>query len=197
LLGAADAIAESFLGPASRPVRAMLLDKNTDRNWALGWHQDRTIAVRARRPVGGFGGWTVKAGIVHAEPPFALLEGMLTLRIHIDPAGPANAPLSIVRGSHRLGRLAEPGIAEVAARGEAHACIADAGDIWAYAATIVHASDRAVVPQRRRVLQISYSADDLPGGLEWLGVGRISRRAAHRPAYCRHRPARMSLSWRR
>src|SRR5687767_10708268 len=60
LLGAADAIAVSFLGPASRPVRAILLDKNPGRNWALGWHQDRTIAVRARQQVEGYGAWTVK-----------------------------------------------------------------------------------------------------------------------------------------
>lgn len=25
-------------------------------------------------------------------------------------------------------------------------------------------------PARRRVLQLNYSADELPGGLEWLGV---------------------------
>ncbi|WP_419756526.1 hypothetical protein [Brevundimonas sp.] len=28
----------------------------------------------------------------------------------------------------------------------------------------------AETPRRRRVLQIDYSADDLPGGLQWLGV---------------------------
>ncbi|HEY5723183.1 MAG TPA: phytanoyl-CoA dioxygenase family protein [Allosphingosinicella sp.] len=170
LLGGPDAIAASLLGPAARPVRAMLLDKNRGRNWALGWHQDRTIALRARRPVHGFGAWTVKAGIVHAEPPFPLLERMLTLRVHLDPAGPDNAPLMIVPGSHRLGRIAEPDIPGIAERHEPFACLADAGDIWAYASTILHASERASAPARRRVLQLSYSADDLPGGLEWLGV---------------------------
>ena len=170
LLGAADAIAASFLGPASRAVRAVLLDKNPGRNWALGWHQDRTVALRARRPVEGFGAWTVKAGIVHVEPPFALLERMLTVRIHLDPAGPGNAPLLIVRGSHRLGRIAEADADAIAERDGAFACLAEAGDIWAFAPTILHASERSTTLAGRRVLQLSYSADDLPGGLEWLGV---------------------------
>ena len=170
LLCAADAIAVSFLGPASRPVRAVLLDKNCGRNWALGWHQDRTIAVKARRPVEGFVAWTVKAGIDHVEPPFALLERMLTLRLHLDPAGPGNAPLLIVRGSHRFGRIAEANSDAIAEREGKFACIADAGDVWAYAPTILHASERSTAPTARRVLQLSYSADDLPGGLKWLGV---------------------------
>ena len=112
----------------------------------------------------------MKSGILHAEPPFGLLERMLTLRIHLDPAGPGNAPLLILRGSHRLGRIAEPEIPEIAERCETYACLAEAGDIWVYAATTLHASDRANVPARRRVLQVSYSAEELPGGLEWLGA---------------------------
>jgi len=94
----------------------------------------------------------------------------VTLRLHIDPAGPDNAPLRIVPGSHLLGRINEPEIDSVVARLGTSTCPADRGDVWAYAATILHASDRAAAPGRRRVLQLSYSADALPGGLEWLGV---------------------------
>lgn len=166
----ATAIAAALLGPAARPVRAILFDKSPARNWALGWHQDRTVAVRRRIDTPGFAGWTVKAGIAHAVPPFELLERMLTLRIHLDPVGPDNAPLLVVPGSHRLRPIAEPDIAAIAARlGEA-ACPAAPGDLWLYATPILHASARALRPARRRVLQLLYSADDLPGGLEWLGV---------------------------
>jgi hypothetical protein len=170
MLRAANAIAAIFLGPASRPVRAMLLDKSAEKNWALGWHQDRTIAVRERRPAEGFHSWTVKDGLNHVEPPFELLERMLALRIHLDAVGPDNAPLRIIRGSHRLGRIAEAGLSAVVENGEAFDCVAASGDVWAYAASIVHASERSAVPARRRVLQVSYSADQLPDGLEWLGV---------------------------
>lgn len=170
LLAPVHAIASSLLGAAARPVRALLLDKGEASNWALGWHQDRTIALRRKLETPGFNGWTVKSGLPHAVPPFALLERMLTLRLHVDAAGPCNGPLRIVPGSHRLGPIAERDVDAVAARLGAFTCLAAAGDVWVYAAPILHASDRASAGGRRRVLQLSYSADELPGGLEWLGI---------------------------
>ncbi len=169
-VGPATEIARAVLGPAARPVRATLFDKSARRNWTLGWHQDRTIAVRERRRTDGFGDWTVKQGIVHVVPPFALIERMLTLRIHLDPAGADNAPLLVAPGSHRLGRIAEADIGSIVRRLGAAACKAERGDVWLYATPILHASARAAAPRRRRVLQLLYSADALPNGLEWLGV---------------------------
>src|SRR5262249_43240 len=32
----------------ARPVRAILFDKTPSANWALGWHQDRVVAVREK-----------------------------------------------------------------------------------------------------------------------------------------------------
>jgi len=40
------AIARRYLGDAAQPVRAIMFDKTPGANWSLGWHQDRTIAVR-------------------------------------------------------------------------------------------------------------------------------------------------------
>ena len=157
-------------GPVSRPVRAILFDKSTATNWALGWHQDRTIAVRKRIDTHGFGPWSVKAGATHVEPPIALLERMLTLRIHLDAVPGDNAPLLIAPGSHRLGRVAERDIAARVAACGIFSCTADRGDVWAYATPILHASARAASPGHRRVLQVDYAPDDLPAGLAWLGI---------------------------
>jgi hypothetical protein len=170
LIGPADAIAAALLGPAARAVGGKLFDKSPARNWALGWHQDRTIAVRRRRDVPGFGQWTAKSGIPHCVPPFELLERSLTLRIHLDPAGEANAPLLVAPGSHRLGPIAERDVASAVERFGALACLAEAGDVWACSTPILHASDRARAPARRRVLQLLYSAEDLPGRLAWFGL---------------------------
>ena len=172
LLGveAIGAAAKEALGPAAQPVRAILFDKSDATNWALGWHQDRTIVVRARAEAPGFGPWTVKQGMQHVAPPFDLLSRMVTLRVHLDPVPADNAPLLIAPGSHRLGRVAEADIEAAVAHCGVAACLAAPGDIWIYATPILHASDRARVPARRRVLQIDYSADTLPDGLEWLGV---------------------------
>lgn len=168
--GALQTIANATLGERARPVRAVLFDKRAGSNWALGWHQDRTIAVRARVETPGFGPWSTKSGIAHVEPPFELIERMITLRAHLDDCGADNAPLLVVPGSHRLGRLPVDQVATVAERSDAFACEAKAGDVWLTATAIIHASKPAQNPSHRRVLQLDYSADDLPNGLDWLGL---------------------------
>lgn len=162
--------AASVLGESCRPVRAILFDKTAATNWALGWHQDRTIAVKERIPVDGFDTWSIKSGMQHVEPPIALLSDMVTLRVHIDPVPAGNAPLLIAPGSHKLGRIPEDEVGDVVQRCGTVACLADAGDIWLYATPILHASDAATAPMHRRVLQVDFAVSDLPGGLEWLGV---------------------------
>jgi hypothetical protein len=153
--------------PAGQPVRAILFDKTAETNWSLAWHQDRTICLKERIEVEGFGPWSVKAGLHHVAPPFSLLARMVTLRIHLDDTPAANAPLLIAPGSHALGKVPEGSIEQVVARCGSLACLAEAGDA---ATPRLHASQAAACPARRRVLQVDFSADRLPGGLEWLGV---------------------------
>lgn len=163
-------IAAAALNADGLPVRAVLFDQGPGNNWSLGWHQDRTIVVKARRDTPGFGPWSVKAGFQHVAPPFSILEGMITLRIHLDPVSESNAPLMMVPGSHRLGMISEADVNRVSLAGPTDVCLAQRGDVWVYATPIVHASKVAADPKRRRVLQIDYSTMSLPGGLEWLDV---------------------------
>jgi ectoine hydroxylase-related dioxygenase (phytanoyl-CoA dioxygenase family) len=163
-------IAARMLGDGAMPVRALLFDKSAACNWALGWHQDRTIVVARRIETAGYGPWTVKAGLVQVEPPFAVLAEMVTLRVHLDPVDAGNAPLRIVPGSHRLGRIAEDRIDAVVAAGPVRDCLAARGDVWLYRTAIVHGSRAADPPRRRRVLQVDYAATDLPPPLEWKGL---------------------------
>lgn len=159
-----------LLGPKARPVRAILFDKTPATNWGLGWHQDRTIAVRKRVDVPGFGPWSIKSGMIHVEPPFAVIECMVTIRVHLDAVPDDNAPLLIAPASHRLGRIAEADLASVVEKCGAATCLAEPGDIWVYATPIVHASAASDRAGHRRVFQIDYSADSLPAGLLWLGA---------------------------
>lgn len=158
------------LGRTAFPVRALLFDKSPDLNWSLGWHQDRTIVVRGRCELPGFGPWTLKAGLLHVAPPFDLLARMVTVRVHLDAVHEQNAPLLVAPGSHRLGRVAEADLAGVVERCGTRACLANPGDVWLYATPILHASEAATNPKRRRVLQVDYAVDQLPYGLDWLGV---------------------------
>ena len=61
--------------------------------------------VNERMDTDGYGPWTVKSGLIQVEPPLEILERMVTLRVHLDAVDERNAPLRIVPGSHRLGRL--------------------------------------------------------------------------------------------
>ncbi|KHL24310.1 phytanoyl-CoA dioxygenase [Croceibacterium mercuriale] len=168
--GSIGLIAAGVLGSASRPVRAILFDKTAETNWSLAWHQDRTICVQKKVDVHGFGPWTMKAGMQHVAPPFHLLTRMVTLRVHLDDVPATNAPLLIAPGSHTCGRIPVDKIEEVVKRCGTEVCIAEAGDVWLYATPILHASEAAEAPTHRRVLQLDFAAEDLPNGLEWLGV---------------------------
>lgn len=168
--GPIGAIAARLIGPSCLPVRAVLFDKTVATNWSLAWHQDRTISVKRKMDVEGFGPWTTKAGMQHVAPPFDLLSRMVTLRVHLDDVPSINAPLLIAPGSHRFGRVPANRIDEIVRQCGARECLAAAGDVWLYATPILHASESAATPGRRRVLQVDFSADKLPGGLEWLGV---------------------------
>ena len=163
-------LAAAYLGDAARPVRAILFDKTAETNWAVPWHQDRTIAVRERHDVSGFGPWSTKGGVTHVEPPFGLIARMITIRAHLDDCDADNAPLLIAPGSHRAGRVPARQVADVAREHGTRVSLAAAGDAWVYVTSIIHASERARVPRRRRVLHVDYAGEELPGELHWLGV---------------------------
>ena len=157
-----------LIGSRARVVRAIAFDKSPETNWALGWHQDRTICVKRRATISGYGPWTLKQGLHHVQPPFAITAGMVTVRVHLDPVTPDNAPLKIALGTHQLGQIADADAHSVAKRHATTHCYAQPGDVWFYSTPILHASDRSRASGRRRVLQLDFSADDLPSPLQWL-----------------------------
>ena len=168
--GLIGAVAAALTSTAARPARAVMFDKTPDANWSVAWHQDRTLPVRARIEVDGFGPWSTKDGLLHVAPPFEVLARMVTLRVHLDAVDAQNAPLRIALGSHRLGRVAASDADRRAEAMPQSLCLAEAGDIWTYRTPILHASARSARAGRRRVLQVDYADFDLPGGLEWSGT---------------------------
>jgi hypothetical protein len=104
-------IMEAVLGPECVAVRGIFFNKTRSSNWKVVWHQDLTIAVRERADVSGFGPWTMKAGIMHVQPPPEVMSGLLAIRLHVDESGIDNGPLRVIAGSHRKGRLSAEQIA--------------------------------------------------------------------------------------
>jgi ectoine hydroxylase-related dioxygenase (phytanoyl-CoA dioxygenase family) len=161
------AYANAVLGNACFAVRAILFDKTRSANWKVVWHQDLTIATRARVDVEGYGPWTEKAGVAHVQPPVAVIEDMLAVRIHLDPCGADNGPVCVIDGSHRLGRLSATAIDEIRRARPERDCLAEQGAILAFRPLILHASAPARTPEHRRVIHIEYAAHALPAPLEW------------------------------
>ena len=166
--GALGALATRQAGQTATPVRVLLFDKTPTSNWAVSWHQDRTIAVKQRADVEGYGPWSVKGGVVHVEPPVAILQNMLTLRVFVDDCLEDNGPLEIVAGSHRHGRLPERDLGDAVVGGAAFVACGRAGDVLVMKMLAVHSSKRAVSPSHRRVLHIDYATIGLPSPLEWM-----------------------------
>jgi hypothetical protein len=145
-------LAAALMGAPTRPVRILYFDKTPEMNWAVPWHQDRTIAVADRIDIAGFAPWSRKAGVHHVEPPEAILSSIVSLRLHLDDCGPDNGPLLAVRGSFRLGRVPAQEIRRHVDRGKIEVCCAKAGDVVAMRGLTIHASERASRPISTRAL---------------------------------------------
>lgn len=155
-------LASELLGKTALPVRWILFDKTSAANWLVPWHRDTTICVRERIDVDGFGPWSVKDGRVHVQPPLDVLRGMVTLRLHIDRADETNGALRLIPASHRCERIDEDH-----ADTETSLVCAEAGQVLAMRPLALHASSKATVATRRRVLHIEYAPGPLPSPLEW------------------------------
>ncbi|HEY2084370.1 MAG TPA: phytanoyl-CoA dioxygenase family protein [Verrucomicrobiae bacterium] len=149
------------------PVRTIYFDKSAEMNWLVAWHQDLTLALRERVEIEGFGPWSIKDGIPHAQPPAELLEQMLTVRLHLDDANLSNGALRVLPGSHDFGRLTAERIKELRSQKSEHLCAAHAGDAMLMRPLLLHASGRSSSHHRRRVLHIEYAGFELPPELQW------------------------------
>jgi ectoine hydroxylase-related dioxygenase (phytanoyl-CoA dioxygenase family) len=166
------ALMESVLGASCFVVRSMLFDKTPEANWKVAWHQDLSIAVRARLDAEGFGAWSEKAGVTHVQPPVEVLERMCALRLHLDASDEANGPLRVIPGSHARGRLSAETRAELIRqaekRSEAVSCLVPRGGALLMKPLLLHASSASRLPQQhRRVIHLEFAAAQLPAGLEW------------------------------
>ena len=164
---AVSALLAEAVGSGARPVRAIAFDKTGQRNWFVPWHQDRTIAVKARDEIAAVTHWTVKAGVPHCEAPIPLLERMLTLRWHLDPIGPADGGLRVLPGSHSRGRLTSGDIRSLAAATPPVELEASSGTVLAMRPLLVHGSRRRTSQGHRRILHVELAAGDPPAPLHW------------------------------
>jgi hypothetical protein len=155
-----------IIAPDSIPVRAILFDKTGDANWTVPWHQDRSIAVRERIDIEGFGPWSNKSGVVHVQPPLEVLRRMITLRFSLDACDAENGPLRAIAGTHQT--ILDPEAVDDAARRKPQSiCTTDVGGVVMMRPLLLHASSPATRVGHRRVLHVEFGPPGLPGGLRW------------------------------
>jgi KTSC domain/Phytanoyl-CoA dioxygenase (PhyH) len=161
-------LAERVIGPEARAVRGIFFDKTPAANWPVQWHQDLSIAVAEKKDIEGWQGWSVKNGIVHVQPPAAILERTVSVRLHLDDCGVDNGPLKVRPGTHSFGRLTRERISELAAEVPEEVCCLNAGDALVMRPLLLHGSSPARKPDHRRVIHLEFAAVDLlPAGMKW------------------------------
>ena len=161
-------LARAVLGDAAFPVRGILFDKIPEANWKVPWHQDVTIAVQEREEIKGFGPWSTKAGILHVQPPAPVLDGVISIRLHLDLCDESNGALQVIPGSHRWGRIAEGEIPHILAQSQAHVCTVQRGGALLMRPLLLHASSASQAPAHRRVIHLDFACERLPFPLKWL-----------------------------
>ncbi len=157
-----------ILGSRAFPARGLLFDKTPGANWKVAWHQDLTIAVKERRDIEGFGPWSIKAGVIHVQPPTVILERMLTVRLHLDDCTEHNGPLQVLPGSHKLGRLKAEQIGDFRKSVSPITCTMTPGGALLMRPLLLHASSPAATPAHRRVIHLEFAAELLPDGRQWI-----------------------------
>jgi ectoine hydroxylase-related dioxygenase (phytanoyl-CoA dioxygenase family) len=152
-------------------VKAIYFDKPANSNWLVAWHQDLMINVTQRTDQPGFGPWTSKPEGVSVQPPVAVLENVVTLRIHLDDCDATNGALKVVPGSHRRGVV--PAVAIPGLTPEATVCAVPAGGVMLMKPLLLHASNRSTSERPRRVMHLEFTSVELPAGLAWREGKRL------------------------
>jgi hypothetical protein len=158
--GLADLIPESH-----SPVQCTYFEKSTENNWLVPIHQDLSLPAPERTPLPGWGPWSEKEGATFVQPPVAVLEQLLAVRIHLDPCGVTDGPLHVVPGTHLQGVIRPENAA--ALRIQEQACLAQVGDALVFRPLLLHRSSKSSGASRRRVLHFLYAPPSAALDVEW------------------------------
>ncbi len=160
-------VASSHLPDQPELVRAIYFDKSPENNWYVTWHQDQTVAVSERFEQENWGPWSTKAGAWHVQPPLEVLDQMVTIRIHLDPATVSNGCLKVMPGSHRIGLIDVDRVHEHVNRESVVYCESQLGGAVVMRPHILHASEKSIAAAPRRILHFEYSSYKLPENVGW------------------------------
>ncbi|MDQ8011563.1 MAG: phytanoyl-CoA dioxygenase family protein [Flavobacterium nitrogenifigens] len=158
-------IIESNFGNGYFITKSIYFDKPEKSNWFVAYHQDLTISVNQKIETENFENWTIKQNQFAVQPPAEILENNFTIRIHIDKTTKENGALKVINNSHSKGILRIENLDFEAE--EETICEVEKGGIMIMKPLLFHASNKTTNNERRRVIHIEFSKQQLPNGLEW------------------------------
>lgn len=158
-------IVESNFGKGYFITKSIYFDKPEKSNWFVAYHQDLTISVNKKTETANFENWTVKQNQFAVQPPKEILEDNFTIRIHLDKTTKDNGALKVINNSHSKGILR---IENMDFEKEKETmCEVERGGIMIMKPLLFHASNKTTNNERRRVIHIELSKQQLPEDLEW------------------------------
>ncbi|CAM3033257.1 Phytanoyl-CoA dioxygenase (PhyH) [Flavobacterium succinicans] len=146
-------------------TKSIYFDKPEKSNWFVAYHQDLTISVDKKMETKNFENWTTKQNQFAVQPPKEILEQNFTIRIHIDKTTKENGALKVLNKSHKKGIIRTEKI-ELENEMET-ICEVEKGGIMIMKPLLFHASNKTTNYERRRVIHIEFSNQNLPNELEW------------------------------
>jgi hypothetical protein len=158
------------LPPDPLAVQCTYFEKSQDQNWLVPIHQDLSIPVREKVADPDLTGWSEKQGVTFVQPPAALLQHLVAVRLHIDACGIDDGALRIVPGSHQWGRLDNEKALDLRTEAGEVICPVPKGGALLIRPLALHASSKATGSSRRRVLHFVFGPRYLPYRLHWHQV---------------------------
>lgn len=157
-----------LLASAPTAVQCTYFEKSAGRNWLVPLHQDLSIPVAGRVDHPALGAWSQKEGALFVQPPAALLQQLVAVRVHIDPCAADDGPLRVIPGSHLGGIATTPTTTTALRQGRTEqVCTVAQGGAMLMRPLLLHASSKSTGSGRRRVLHFLFGPATLPMGLAW------------------------------
>jgi ectoine hydroxylase-related dioxygenase (phytanoyl-CoA dioxygenase family) len=144
-----------------------LLRKVLRANWLVPVHQDLSIPVAHRVDHPNLGPWSEKEGALFVQPPTAILQQLIAVRVHLDACTTHDGPLRVLAGSHNLGKCDAQATAAARQTHTEQVCTVERGGAMLMRPLLLHASSKSTGSSQRRVLHFLFGPATLPLGLEW------------------------------
>jgi ectoine hydroxylase-related dioxygenase (phytanoyl-CoA dioxygenase family) len=146
--------------------KAIYFNKPSKSNWFVSYHQDLSISVKNKQDLENYNSWTNKKGQLGVILPLSILENLVTFRIHLDKTDENNGALKVISKSHNKGIIRIDNSFQAIEMGEEVICEVDKGGVMLMKPLLLHASQKSISENDRRVIHLEFSNQEIP--VEWL-----------------------------